>query len=96
MIYSYEIEDSIDKIFESNMFLKDEEAIKHLKGSIYDTCVETQNQLDTIMHEVASTNSQVYTNVEEMEKIRKAITQYFKDNIDASRRALSILDEYYY
>lgn len=41
MIYSRGIEDSIDKVFESNMFLKDEEVINCLKSSIYDTCVET-------------------------------------------------------
>ena len=92
MIYSHGIEDSIDKVFESNMFLKDEEAINCLKGSIYDTCVETQNQLDTIIHDVTSTNNQVCMNAEEIERNRKAITQYFKDNLDASRRAVDALN----
>lgn len=48
------------------------------------------------MHDVTSTNNQVYMSAEEIERIRKAITQYFKDNLDASRRALDALNEYYY
>lgn len=95
MIYTNGLMSSIDSLFNSNMFLKDENKVNNLKGQIVSVFSE-------ISADTASLNSQINYNTGRINELEReyrenhdAIVAYLRENIEACKHYLNALGEWY-
>lgn len=91
---SYLIAD-LDKILGSNMFLKDAQDAENLKGSIHTAFNQIQDEVDYLKETASAGMNQAFTNMDELEKTKRALIDYLKNQIELNRTLLSDLGEWY-
>ena len=91
---SYLIAD-LDEILGDNMFLRDARKAENLKGSIYSTFNQIETQIDWIDGRLSVTESQTFSDMEELNKTKDALKDYLKAQIDINQTLLRNLGEWY-
>ena len=91
---SYLIAD-LDEILGDNMFLRDARKAENLKGSIYSTFNQIETQIDCIDSRLSVTESQTFSDMEELNKTKDALKDYLRNQIDLNQQLLRNLGEWY-
>ena len=91
---SYIIAD-LDEILGDNMFLKDARKAENLKGSIHSTFNQIETQIDCIESRLSVTENQTFSDMEELQKVKEALKDYLKNQIDINQTLLRNLGEWY-
>lgn len=82
---SYLIAD-LDEILGDNMFLRDAaRKAENFKGSIYSTFNQIETQLDCIESRLSATESQTFSDMEELNKTKEALKDYLRNQIDLNQ-----------
>ena len=81
---SYLIAD-LDEILGDNIFLKDARKAENLKGSIHSTFNQIETQIDCIESILSVTESQTFSNMEELNKTKEALKDYHRTQIDLNQ-----------
>ena len=87
--------ESLNEIAQSNMFLKDEQAIENLKTGIINTFDDLEKKQNYIETNINTAINQTFSNLENISKQRDALIQYLEDNISICKKCLNNLGEYY-
>ncbi len=95
MIYTNGLMSSIDNLFNSNMFLKDEEKVNSLKGQINSVFSEVSADIANL-NSITNWNTARIDSIEEKSGVnRSAIVSYLRENIEACKHCLNALGEWY-
>lgn len=86
---------NLDEILGENMFLKDAQKADNLKGSIHSVFREVETKLDQIESQLSCTTNQTFSDMEELSKVKEALKDYLKNQIDINKTLLSNLGEWY-
>ena len=86
---------NLDEVLGDNMFLKDIQKAENLKGSVHSIFNQIQTQIDQIDCQLTTTTNQTFSDMEELQKVRKALKDYLKNQIDINQTLLRNLGEWY-
>ena len=86
---------NFDEVLGDNMFLKDIQKAENLKGSIHSIFNQIQTQIDQIDCQLTTTTNQTFSDMEELQKVKKALKDYLKNQIDINQTLLRNLGEWY-
>lgn len=86
---------NLDEVLGDNMFLKDARKAENLKGSIHSTFNQIETQLDCIDSRLSVTESQTFSDMEELNKTKDALKDYLRNQIDLNQQLLRNLGEWY-
>ena len=86
---------NLDEVLGDNMFLKDIQKAENLKGSIHSIFDQIQTQIDQIDSQLTVTTNQTFSDMEELQKVRNALKDYLKNQIDINQTLLHNLGEWY-
>lgn len=86
---------NLDEVLGDNMFLKDARKAENLKGSIHSTFNQIETQIDCIEGRLSVTENQTFSDMEELQKVKEALKDYLKNQIDINQTLLRNLGEWY-
>ena len=86
---------SLNEVLGDNMFLRDANKADNLKGSVNCIFSDINTSIDSLETQLACTTNQTFKNMEELNKVRDAIKEHLKSQIDLDRQLLSTLGEWY-
>ena len=86
---------NLDAILGENMFLKDACKADALKGSINTVFCQVNTRLDSLETQLSYTTNQTFSDMENLSKVKDALKDYLKNQIDLNRQLLSNLGEWY-
>lgn len=86
---------NLDEVLGDNMFLKDAKKAENLKGSIHATFNQIETQIDCIDSRLSVTESQTFSDMEELNKTKDALKDYLRNQIDLNQQLLRNLGEWY-
>ena len=86
---------NLDEVLGDNMFLRDARKAENLKGSIYSTFNQIETQIDCIDSRLSVTESQTFSDMEELNKTKDALKDYLRNQIDLNQQLLRNLGEWY-
>lgn len=86
---------NLDEILGDNMFLKDAQKAENLKGSVHSIFNQIQTQIDQIDCQLIVTTNQTFSDMEELQKVKDALKDYLKNQIDINQTLLRNLGEWY-
>lgn len=86
---------NLDEVLGDNMFLKDAHKADALKGSVHAVVNQVETQLDQLECQLNATTSQTFSDMEELQKVRDALKDYLKCQIDLNQQLLRNLGEWY-
>ena len=86
---------NLDEVLGDNMFLKDIRMAENLKGSIHSTFNQIETQIDCIESRLSVTESQTFSDMEELNKTKDALKDYLRNQIDLNQQLLRNLGEWY-
>lgn len=86
---------NLDEVLGDNMFLKDIQKAENLKGSVHSIFDQIQTQIDQIDSQLTVTTNQTFSDMEELQKVRNALKDYLKNQIDINQTLLHNLGEWY-
>ena len=86
---------NLDEVLGDNMFLKDIQKAENLKGSVHSIFNQIQTQIDQIDCQLTTTTNQTFSDMEELQKVKKALKDYLKNQIDINQTLLRNLGEWY-
>ena len=86
---------NLDAILGENMFLKDARKADALKGSIHTIFCEVDKRLDSLETQLSYTTNQTFSDMEDLNKVKDALKDYLKNQIDLNKQLLSNLGEWY-
>ena len=86
---------NLDEVLGDNMFLKDIQKAENLKGSVHSIFNQIQTQIDQIDCQLATTTNQTFSDMEEIQKVKEALKNYLKNQIDINQMLLRNLGEWY-
>ena len=87
---------NLDEILGDNMFLKDARKAENLKGSVYSTFSQIETQIDQIESQLSVATNTAFRSDEEIQKIKNALFEYLKSQIDNSQILLNSLNGGWY
>lgn len=86
---------NLDEVLGDNMFLKDARKAENLKGSIHSTFNQIETQIDCIESRLSVTENQTFSDMEKLQKVKEALKDYLKNQIDINQTLLHNLGEWY-
>ena len=86
---------NLDEILGDNMFLRDARKAENLKGSIHSAFNQIETQIDCIESRLSVTENQTFRDMEELNKMKDALKNYLKTQIDINQTLLRSLGEWY-
>ena len=86
---------NLDEVLGDNMFLKDIQKAENLKGSVHSIFNQIQMQIDQIDCQLTTTTNQTFSDMEELQKVKEALKDYLKNQIDINQTLLYNLGEWY-
>lgn len=86
---------NLDEVLGDNMFLKDIQKAENLKGSVHSIFNQIQTQIDQINCQLTTTTNQTFSDMEELQKVKDALKDYLKNQIDINQTLLRNLGEWY-
>jgi hypothetical protein len=86
---------NLDEVFGDNMFLKDARKADNLKSSVHTIFTDLNTRIDEIETQLSYTTSQTFSDMEELTKVKNAIKQYLRDQIELDRQLLNNLGDWY-
>ena len=86
---------NLDEVLGDNMFLKDIQKAENLKGSVHSIFNQIQMQIDQIDCQLTTTTNQTFSDMEELQKVKEALKDYLKNQIDINQTLLHNLGEWY-
>ena len=95
MINTNSLMNDLDAIFASNMFLKDEKVAYSLKGNVAGIFTDIECHFNKLENKIACVENQSFNNLDNIEKQRNVLTEYFKRQIDIAQQCLRDLGEWY-
>lgn len=86
---------NLNEVLGDNMFLKDIQKAENLKESVHSIFNQIQTQINQIDCQLAVTTSQTFNDMEELNKVKDALKNYLKAQIDINQTLLRNLGEWY-
>lgn len=86
---------NLDEVLGDNMFLKDIQKAENLKGSVHSIFNQIQTQIDQIDSQLIITTNQTFSDMGELQKVKNALKDYLKNQIDINQTLLRNLGEWY-
>ena len=86
---------NLDEVLGDNMFLKDAKKADALKGSVHSVFCEVNTRLDGLENQLMCTTNQTFHDMEELNKVKDALRDYLKTQIDINQTLLRDLGEWY-
>lgn len=86
---------NLDEVLGDNMFLKDARKAENLKGSVHTIFNHIDAEINLINSRLCVTENQTFHDMEELTKIKDALKDYLKTQIDMNQTLLRNLGEWY-
>ena len=86
---------NLDEVLGDNMFLKDARKAENLKGSIHSAFNQIETQIDSLECQLTATANQTFSDMEELQKVKSALKDYLRSQIDLNQQLLRNLGEWY-
>lgn len=86
---------NLDEVLGDNMFLKDARKADNLKGSVHAIFTDLNTRIDNIETQLSYTTNQTFSDMEELTKVKNAIKQYLRGQIELDRQLLNDLGDWY-
>lgn len=95
MINTNNLINDLDAIFASNMFLKDEKVAHSLKGNVASIFTDIECHFNNLESKITCVENLSFNNLDNIEKQRNVLVEYFKRHIDITQQCLRDLGEWY-